>query len=267
SAEDARFVEIVRRNAARLQRMVEELLFLSRVDVGGLELDVDEVDVVELVRAALGSADPAAAAKRITLEYSGPGTLSTKADADRLGQVFDNLISNAIKFTPERGSVNVSLGAETGAIVASVADNGVGIPQAEQPRLFERFFRTTATRDVPGTGLGLTIVRAIVEAHGGTIECTSSADGTTFTFTLPAAVCAVGPPAVAGTGGARLRLAPRSRTWDRVRWMLNRCRARGSRHLDRSNGDVMSPLRGLAAVTVALALVTVGIGRASAAPP
>ena len=200
SAEDARFVEIVRRNAARLQRMVEELLFLSRVDVGGLELDVDEVDVVELVRAALGSADPAAAAKRITLEYSGPGTLSTKADADRLGQVFDNLISNAIKFTPERGSVNVSLGAETGAIVASVADNGVGIPQAEQPRLFERFFRTTATRDVPGTGLGLTIVRAIVEAHGGTIECTSSADGTTFTFTLPVAVGAVAPPAVAATG-------------------------------------------------------------------
>jgi PAS domain S-box-containing protein len=197
SEEDARFVEIVRRNAARLQRMVEELLFLSRVDVGGLELDLDEVDVVELARAALGSADPAAAAKRIALEYDGPDTLPTKADADRLGQVFDNLISNAIKFTPERGRVKVSLGADDGAIVASVADTGVGIPEAEQPRLFERFFRTTATRDVPGTGLGLTIVRAIVEAHAGTIECSSGDDGTIFTFRLPAAVSATAPPAVA----------------------------------------------------------------------
>jgi len=200
SEEDARFVEIVRRNAARLQRMVEELLFLSRVDVGGLELDLDQVDVAELARAALGSADPAAAAKRIALEYEGPETLRTRADADRVGQVFDNLISNAIKFTPERGSVKVSLAADGGSIVAGVSDNGVGVPEAEQPRLFERFFRSTATRDVPGTGLGLTIVRAIVEAHHGTIECSSGADGTTFTFTLPVAVGAGAPSAVAAAG-------------------------------------------------------------------
>jgi PAS domain S-box-containing protein len=200
SAEDERFVEIVRRNAARLQRMVEELLFVSRVDIGGLELDVEEVDVAELARAALGSADPAAAAKRIALEYDGPQSLHARADANRLGQVFDNLISNAIKFTPERGSVSVSLGAEGEAVVASVSDNGVGIPQAEQPRLFQRFFRSTATRDVPGTGLGLTIVRAIVEAHGGTIACTSEPGGTTFTFTLPAAVSAAASPVVAAAG-------------------------------------------------------------------
>jgi signal transduction histidine kinase len=200
SADDERFVEIVRRNAARLQRMVEELLFVSRVDIGGLELDLDEVDVVELARAALGSADPAAATKRITLEYDGPHSLRTSADADRLGQVFDNLISNAIKFTPERGSVRVSLEVVGDAVVASVSDNGVGIPQAEQPRLFERFFRSTSTRDVPGTGLGLTIVRAIVEAHGGTIACTSSSAGTTFTFTLPAAITAAAPAAVAAAG-------------------------------------------------------------------
>lgn len=200
SQEDERFVEIVRRNASRLQRMVEELLFLSRVDVGGLELDLDEVDVVELARAALGSADPAAAAKGIALAYEGPETLRTRADAERVGQVFDNLISNAIKFTPERGSVKVALAAEEGAIVASVSDNGVGVPEAEQPRLFERFFRSTATRDVPGTGLGLTIVRAIVEAHHGTIECSSGSDGTTFTFTLPVAASAAAPQALAAAG-------------------------------------------------------------------
>jgi PAS domain S-box-containing protein len=199
SAEDERFVEIVRRNAARLQRMVEELLFVSRVDIGGLELDLDDVDVAELARAALGSADPAAAAKRITLEYDGPQSLRTRGDATRLGQVFDNLISNAIKFTPDRGSVRISLGTEGGAVLASVSDNGAGIPPAEQPRLFERFFRSTSVRDVPGTGLGLTIVHAIVQAHGGTIACTSDSGGTTFTFTLPAAVEAA-PPAVAAAG-------------------------------------------------------------------
>jgi PAS domain S-box-containing protein len=196
--EDARFVDIVRRNAARLQRMVEELLFLSRVDVGGLELELDDVDVVELARTALGSADPAAAAKRITLEYDGPDTLHARADCNRLGQVFDNLVSNAIKFTPERGRVTVTLGSENGAIVARVCDTGVGIPVAEQSRLFERFFRSSATRDLPGTGLGLTIVRAIVEGHGGTVVCTSNeGQGTTFTFTLPLAVGTDAPVPVA----------------------------------------------------------------------
>jgi signal transduction histidine kinase len=166
--------------------MVEELLFLSRIDAGGLELDLEEVDVLELAQAALGSADPAAAARRITLELEGPSTLRTRADANRLVQVFDNLISNAIKFTPERGCVKVSVGSDEGTIVASVSDTGCGIPQAEQSRLFERFFRSSATRDVPGTGLGLTIVRAIVESHGGSIVCKSTpGEGTTFIFTLP----------------------------------------------------------------------------------
>jgi signal transduction histidine kinase len=179
-------VDIVRRNAARLQRMVEELLFLSRIDAGGLELDLEEVDVVELAQAALGSADPAAAAGRITLEFEGPAALRTRADPNRLVQVFDNLISNAIKFTPERGSVKLSVGSDDGTIVATVSDTGCGVPPAEQPRLFERFFRSSATRDVPGTGLGLTIVRAIVESHGGSVVCKSvPGEGTTFTVTLP----------------------------------------------------------------------------------
>jgi len=204
SAEDARFVDIVRRNAARLQRMVEELLFLSRVDAGGLELDLEEVDVVELARASLGSADPAAAAKRITLEYDGPETLRTRADAHRLGQVFDNLISNAIKFTPDRGSVKVALGSDDGTLVASVCDTGVGIPAAEQSRLFERFFRSSATRDLPGTGLGLTIVRAIVEGHGGSITCQCNAgEGTTFRFTVPLRTPAADAGAAPAVAAAR----------------------------------------------------------------
>ena len=103
-----------------------------------------------------------------------------------MAQVFDNLISNAIKFTPPDGNVKVSVSADESAIVASVSDTGCGIPHSEQPRLFERFFRSSATSDLPGTGLGLTIVRAIVEGHGGSIVFESSEGrGTTFTFSLP----------------------------------------------------------------------------------
>jgi PAS domain S-box-containing protein len=184
--ETLRHIEIVRRNAERLQRMVEELLFLARVDAGGLELDLAEVDVVELARGAIGSARPAADAKDLVLALEGADSAWTFADASRIGQVFDNLIMNAIKFTPAGGKIAVSVRPAGGTIVASVSDTGCGIPEAEQARLFERFFRSTATSELPGTGLGLTIVRAIVEGHGGEIICHSSEGrGATFTFTLP----------------------------------------------------------------------------------
>jgi signal transduction histidine kinase len=189
SDESARYVEVVRRNAGRLQRMVEELLFLARVDAGGLSLEREDVDVVDLARSALGSATPAADAKDITLEFEGPDSAPASADANRLGQVFDNLISNAIKFTPAGGRVTISVNGDDDSIVARVSDTGCGIPQSEQPRLFERFFRSSATQEVPGTGLGLTIVRAIVESHGGSIACEShQKEGTTFTLSLPAPV-------------------------------------------------------------------------------
>jgi signal transduction histidine kinase len=188
SEESARYIEVVRRNAGRLQRMVEELLFLARVDAGGLSLEREDVDVVDLARSALGSATPAAEARDITLKFDGPDSASTNADANRLGQVFDNLISNAIKFTPAGGRVTISVNGDDDSIVASVSDTGCGIPEWEQPRLFERFFRSSATQEVPGTGLGLTIVRAIVESHGGSISCDSvEGKGTTFTFALPRA--------------------------------------------------------------------------------
>ena len=184
--ENARFVEIARRNAARLQRMVEELLFLSRVDAGGLPLELEEVDVAQIVRSAIGSADPAAAAKGITIGFDGPETAVACVDGHRIAQVFDNLISNAIKFTPARGRVEVSIRVGADALTATVADTGRGIPEADQPRLFERFFRSSSTRDEPGTGLGLTVVRAIVEGHGGEVTCASApGEGTTFTLTLP----------------------------------------------------------------------------------
>jgi PAS domain S-box-containing protein len=184
--EDARFLEVVRRNVARLQHMVEELLFVGRVDAEGLSLDRDEVDISELARNAIRSALPVAQAQGLTLEFEEHGAAHAHADSKRIAQVFDNLISNAIKFTPSGGSVEVSVSSDESAIVASVSDTGCGIPQSEQSRLFERFFRSSATSNLPGTGLGLTIVRAIVEGHGGSITFESTeARGTTFTFSLP----------------------------------------------------------------------------------
>jgi PAS domain S-box-containing protein len=193
--EDAHYVEIVQRNASRLQHMVEELLFLGRVDAEGLSLDLDDVDVTELARNAMGSALPVARAQEITLEFEEHGPSPARVDAKRLGQVFDNLISNAIKFTPAGGSVTVTVRKSDDSVVARVTDTGCGVPQQEQSRLFERFFRSSATQHVPGTGLGLTIVRAIVESHGGSITFYSQeGEGTTFTFSLPLTPTPSKPP-------------------------------------------------------------------------
>jgi len=173
--------------------MVEELLFLSRVEAGGLPLDLAEVDVADVARSAIGSAQPAAAVKSLTLTIDAEDSAITLADSNRIGQVFDNLIANAVKFTPAGGSIGVSVHCQSGDIVACVSDTGLGISAADQPRLFERFFRSAATSDLPGTGLGLTIVRAIVEGHGGEITCDSTEGaGTTFTFRLPQKAAATG---------------------------------------------------------------------------
>jgi PAS domain S-box-containing protein len=184
--EDARFLEVVQRNAARLQHMVEELLFVGRVDSEGLLLELDHVDITELARNAIRSALPVAGAHDLTLELEEQGPAHAYVDPKRITQVFDNLLANAIKFTEPGGSVTVCISSEESGIVASVSDTGCGIPESEQPRLFERFFRSSATADLPGTGLGLTIVRTIVESHGGSIGFTSTeGEGTTFTFSLP----------------------------------------------------------------------------------
>jgi len=184
--EDARFLEVVQRNAARLQHMVEELLFVGRVDSEGLLLDLDHVDVTELARNAIRSALPVARAQDLTLELEEQGPAHAYVDPKRITQVFDNLLANAIKFTEPGGSVTVCVFSEESGIVASVSDTGCGIPESEQPRLFERFFRSSATADLPGTGLGLTIVRTIVESHDGSISFASTeGEGTTFTFSLP----------------------------------------------------------------------------------
>jgi PAS domain S-box-containing protein len=205
--EHRKFLGTVERNARRLERLVGDLLFTAQVEAGRFALQPGEVDLGALVRAAEETARVTAAAGGVTVLLDVPdGELVVPGDAVRLGQACDNLVSNAVKFTPSGGRVTLTLrpgwrlgdgtvvdverpGAQPVARLA-VRDTGVGIPTGEQGELFTRFFRaSTARRNaVPGVGLGLTITKAITTAHSGTLDVTSAEGrGTTFTLTLPRA--------------------------------------------------------------------------------
>lgn len=182
------YLDVIRRSTERLQRLVEDLLLVAQIEAHRLELVLGTVDLHELARAAVEAARPTATEKEIDLRLELDGAPPVRADAGRLAQVLDNLISNAVKFTDAGGAVTVSVVHNGPFARVEVADTGVGIPIDEQGQLFSSFFRaSTATRQaIPGTGLGLVIVRAIVEQHGGTVDLESrEGKGTTVTVTLP----------------------------------------------------------------------------------
>ncbi|WP_136055460.1 ATP-binding protein [Microbacterium sp. K24] len=189
--EQQEFVGIIERNAQRLLNLVGDLLFTAQVESGRFPLDREEIDLGELVRSAVASAGPHAQREGIELSAElAPEPVRMLVDAGRIGQALDNLLSNAIKFTPRGGHVTTTVRPFDGGVELSVRDTGVGIPEDEQGMLFTRFFRaSTATRNaVPGVGLGLTITRAIVLAHGGTMDVSSQEGvGTEFRFVLPSA--------------------------------------------------------------------------------
>jgi two-component system, OmpR family, phosphate regulon sensor histidine kinase PhoR len=168
--------------------MVEDLLFLAQLDAGSFSLDLGDADLVELAGEAIEAARPAAEAKNLTLALGHDQPALVSADVHRIGQALDNLISNAIKFTPEGGKVDLLIENEDTTCTLNVTDTGYGIPAAEQQRLFERFFRSTtaSANNVSGTGLGLTIAKTIIERHGGSIGFDSTEGrGTTFSISLP----------------------------------------------------------------------------------
>jgi signal transduction histidine kinase len=188
--EQARFLRVVERNAIRLQGLVGDLLFIAQVEAGRLALDHAPVDVAELAAEAVEAARPAADEKGLELVVETPDAAPVAGDRGRLSQLLDNLVSNAVKFTPAGGRVTVAAAGDGDRLVLTVSDTGIGIPTIEQPQLFQRFFRaSSATSEaIPGTGLGLTIAKAIAEAHGGRIRCESAeGEGTTFTVELPVA--------------------------------------------------------------------------------
>ncbi len=186
--EQKRFLAIVYRSSERLQRLVGDLLFVARLDASGLQLQFAPVDVEELVREAAESAGALARSRELDLELVLAPLPFVTGDKERLSQLVGNLISNALKFTPAGGQVTVRTFVDGSHAVIEVEDDGIGIPEGEQNRLFQRFFRsTTATEQaIPGTGLGLVISRAIAEAHGGTIDVRSEEGaGACFRVELP----------------------------------------------------------------------------------
>ncbi len=195
SAEQSKYLATVERNAQRLLRLVSDLLFTAQVESGKFALQECDVDLQTVVSASLESAKPVAEARDVRVVLSHPATAPhVWGDPTRLGQAVDNLVSNAIKFTPPGGRVAITLSTAAGddqereLALISVSDTGIGIPADEIDRLFSRFFRaSTATQfAVPGVGLGLTITQAIAIAHHGSIRVASTVgEGTTFTFALP----------------------------------------------------------------------------------
>jgi len=187
--ERARSASLILREVQRLNRLVNDLLDLSRIESGAVELDLEEVDLPELVHAALEAFEAQTREKGIQVELDLPNDLPpVRADSDRIYQVLVNLISNGLRFNRPQGKITVAARHVDGHVRVDVSDTGPGIPAAELPYLWERFHRADASRarQDGGTGLGLAIVRSIVEAHGGEVHANSElGKGATFGFTLP----------------------------------------------------------------------------------
>jgi signal transduction histidine kinase len=188
------YLATVQRGSTRLEGLINDLLLTAQVRSGQLEIRKTSTDLVEVVRNAVKSAQPHAGQNAIQLSMTAPSwSIPVEADVVRLGQAIDNVISNAIKFTPAVGRVTVTVAQSAHNATLAIADTGMGMTAADIERLFERFFRTDSAhaKQIQGTGLGLPIVKAIVDAHDGVITVTSEPNvGTAFVITLPLATAA-----------------------------------------------------------------------------
>ena len=182
----AQRLEVVLRNSERLLALVSDLMASAS---SALKVHPKRTDLASLVETSIGSAQPQAEHSQISLVADVPSPLWAYADPLRIGQALDNLVSNAIKYSPGGGVVNISAQGTGDWIRLKVQDSGMGMNPEDSARVFRRFFRTESAREaaIAGAGLGLSITKAIVEGHGGDISCTSSpGKGSTFTLTLPA---------------------------------------------------------------------------------
>jgi signal transduction histidine kinase len=183
------FVTQIQEGAKRLQRIVDDMLDFARLEAGSFKLVVREADLGLLVQEELGFVQPQAQEAHVTLRTELPTEpLHVPMDPSRIGQVLLNLLGNAIKFTPAGGQVTIAIRTERDAVRVEVRDTGIGISEAHVGRLFQKFFQVdpSITRERGGAGLGLSIAKALIEAHGGRIGVASRlGEGSTFWFTLP----------------------------------------------------------------------------------
>jgi signal transduction histidine kinase len=173
----------------RLSRLTNDLLVLSRADAGQLISRPAACDMVEIAANAIAASAHRATERGVHVDLAAPVRLPIVADADRLRQVVDNLLDNAIRHAPGDSTLTVTAEACNGDVVVAVRDQGPGLTPEQQTRVFERFYRTdeSRARSSGGLGLGLPIAKAIVEAHQGTLVVRSDGTGSTFVMTLPAA--------------------------------------------------------------------------------
>jgi len=169
--------------------LIKDLLDLSKIEAGKMAQYKEPLSLYEVIQRVVDLMRAQAEHKKIDLQFIGSGeTPLIHADRNSMEEIFTNLISNAVKYTPEKGNVRVTLGEERGFVKASVSDTGIGIEEENLPRIFDKFYRvkTKETREIVGTGLGLSIVKSIVAAHLGSISVESKVGaGTTFTILLP----------------------------------------------------------------------------------
>ncbi|HEX9983910.1 MAG TPA: ATP-binding protein [Thermoanaerobaculia bacterium] len=183
-------VETIERSIRAQARLIDDIFDVSRIVTGKLQLELRSVDLAAVIQSAVETIQPSITAKSLRLEIAYDAVRGTLAgDAARLQQVIWNLLSNAVKFTPEGGTIRIELTSVEGAVRVSVRDTGQGISQRLLPAVFERFRQgdSTSTRAHGGLGIGLAIVKSIVELHGGSVTAESGGDGqgSVFTLTLP----------------------------------------------------------------------------------
>jgi signal transduction histidine kinase len=193
-----RTVDVLDRNSHRLLDLIKDLLDLNQMESGGLGIRRTDTDLGDLFERVQSQVVSLAAGQRVVLRFESAGDLgSVVVDRHQVERALLNLVTNAIKFTPAEGTVSVRAERIGDRVQFVVSDTGMGIPEHEQPHLFTRFFRSSIATEnaIPGTGLGLVIVKHIVEGHGGTISVASKVgEGTTVTVSLPLL------PALAGAG-------------------------------------------------------------------
>ena len=184
------FLGIIDEESNRLADLIEDLLEISRIESGSLQVSLELVDISDVFNQTAISLETLAAKENIKLVKNVPENLPPlTADPGKIRSVITNLVSNAVKFTPDGGRVDIKAQQIEDELKVTVSDTGMGIPQEDLPKIFDRFYRVNRPgKEIQGTGLGLAIVKEIVEMHNGRIEVRSKVnEGTTFTVYLPLA--------------------------------------------------------------------------------